>query len=74
MGYADFLRQMLKPMGVYRLNDGYSAAEIEAVGDALDKVSAKLGAYLSGSTYAESGGDYLKMLESLFPIALSMHP
>ncbi len=68
MGYADYLKQMLNPMGVYRLDRGYSKAELDAIGDALDKVSAKLREHLEGSTYTESSGDYLRMLESLLPI------
>ena len=68
MGYADYLKQMLKPLGVYNLTSGYGNAELEAVGDALDKVCAVLDNALSGSTYTDTDGEYLKMFEALFPI------
>ncbi|MBQ8831364.1 MAG: hypothetical protein IJ017_07170 [Oscillospiraceae bacterium] len=62
MGYADYLKQMLRPMGVYRLDGGYSSSELDAVGDALDKVCAELDLLL------ERNADYIKRLEALFPI------
>ena len=68
MGYADYLKRMLKPLGVYRLDSGYSAAELDAVGDAFDKVSAVLDGHLDGTTYTKMGGDYLSLFENLFPI------
>lgn len=37
MGYADYLRQLLRPMGVYALGAGsLSGGEVEALGAALD--------------------------------------
>ena len=68
MGYADYLKQMLKPLGVYKLTGGYSAAELDAVGDALDKVCAVLDAHSKGSCCTDTFGEYLKLFESLFPI------
>ena len=68
MGYADYLKQMLRPLGVYRLDRGYNKAELDAIGDALDKVSAQLEMQLGCIDYAALGGEYLEKLESLFPI------
>ena len=68
MGYADYLKQMLRPLGVYRLDRGYNKAELDAIGDALDKVSAQLEMQLGCLDYAALGGEYLEKLESLFPI------
>ena len=68
MGYADYLKRMLSPLGVYRLDRGYSKAELDAIGDALDKVSAEFDAHLGGFTYGEISGEYLEKLESLLPI------
>ena len=68
MGYADYLKQMLSPLGIYRLESGYGAAELDAVGDALDKVRAELDIYLDGSVCTSSSGEYLRLFEALFPI------
>ena len=68
MGYADYLKQMLRPLGVYRLDRGYNKAELDAIGDALDKVSAQLEMQLGCLDYAALGGEYLEKLESLLPI------
>lgn len=38
MRYADSIRALLRPVGVYRLEGGFQAAEWEAVGAALDGV------------------------------------
>lgn len=38
MGYADFLKDMLRPLKVYRLEDGFGASELEALGGQLDFV------------------------------------
>ena len=36
MGYVDYLKKMLKPLGVYDLSNGYGCAEINAVGMAMN--------------------------------------
>lgn len=36
MGYASYLKELLTPLGVYNLEDGAGAAEIEALGVILD--------------------------------------
>ena len=38
MRHADNIRDLLRPLGVYRLEGGFQAAEWEIVGDALDAV------------------------------------
>ena len=68
MGFADYIKNMLRPMGVYRLDRGYGASEIEAIGDSLDKINALLTMHLVGCNLKESSGDYLSKIESLFPI------
>lgn len=36
MGYGTYLRQLLQPMGLYDLQSGPGAAELDALGEALD--------------------------------------
>jgi len=43
MGYADYLRELLRPLGVYDLDGGvFSPAELTAQGGALDECGARL--------------------------------
>ncbi len=43
MGYADHLRALLRPLGVYTLApDSLSGAELEAMGEAFDALYAKM--------------------------------
>lgn len=42
MKHADYLRQMLAPLGVYRLEGTCNGGELEAVGAALDGCAAAL--------------------------------
>ena len=63
MGYADYLRHMLAPLGIYNLRSGYGFAETEAVGAALDDAEMPIAAMLDTPT-----GENLKNLEALFSI------
>lgn len=40
MGYADYLKTLLRPLGIYDLDSGYGAAELTAMGFALDGLEA----------------------------------
>ncbi len=42
MGYCEYIKSMLRPLGLYRLDEGLGARELEAEGDELDAVSAAL--------------------------------
>ena len=43
MGYSDHLRRLLRPLGVYDLRpESLSGAELEALGQGLDGVSARM--------------------------------
>ena len=42
MSYAAYLRDLLRPIGIYALEEGtLSGAEVEALGDAFDQVEAQ---------------------------------
>lgn len=43
MGYADYIRALLRPLRVYALDGGFEDAETEALGAALDEVAGELG-------------------------------
>ena len=38
MGYGDYLKELLRPMGIYVLDNSVNGAELDCVGDALDTV------------------------------------
>ena len=42
MSYAQYLRQLLAPLGVYQLNAPFQGGELEALGDAFDQVEGAL--------------------------------
>ena len=42
MGYGDYLKDLLRPLGVYRLEGTINGGELEAVGAGLDGVAAAL--------------------------------
>lgn len=67
MGYADYLWQLLAPMGVYR-RDGYSGGELEALGAALDQADAYIREKLRELLPDQAEGEGLEMAESLFPM------
>lgn len=56
---------MLYPLGVYNLQNGYGAAELEALGNAFDNADTELGEILSNVNWSE---EYLKKVEELLPI------
>ncbi|MDL2288713.1 DUF2313 domain-containing protein [Oscillospiraceae bacterium OttesenSCG-928-F05] len=68
-GYAEYLRALLRPLGVYALNAGsLSGAEIEALGYAFDGVSTSLDALLEESILQTAGDAGLRRFESLFTL------
>ncbi len=67
MGYGADLKQLLKPLGVYRF-DGYSGGELDALGYGLDRVEESLKSLQSQlflQTMGQQGAEYIK---ELFPI------
>lgn len=69
MQYAKELKRLLRPLGIYDLEQGIGAAELETVGEALDRIFARLEEAAADSlplTAAESG---LEKWEELLPYA-----
>lgn len=67
MGYADYLWQLLAPLGVYK-RGGYNGGELEALGAALDQADAYIREKLRELLPDQAEGDGLEMAESLFPV------
>ena len=42
MTYAQYLRQLLAPLGIYQLNAPFQGGELEALGEAFDQVEGAL--------------------------------
>lgn len=42
MEYAGYLKDLVRPLGVYRLEDSINGAELEAIGTELDAVGARM--------------------------------
>lgn len=67
MGYRDYLAELLEPLGLYDLSEGAGAAELELVGDELDRIFLmleQLEAEMTPLTASEYG---LLSYEDLFP-------
>ena len=68
MGYGQYLRDLLRPLGVYDLSAGsFSGGEVEALGAALDGLWAKAQAAQRESLVMSAEDEGLSRWESLFP-------
>lgn len=67
MGYSDYLKLLLKPLGVYDLSDGsLSASELAALGQGLDDLSAAIDHTEQESSLATAENEGLDRRETLF--------
>lgn len=67
MGYAQYLRNFLRPLGIYDLSQGsLSGSELDALGHGLDEVSARLDYVERESQLACAEGEGLRRREALF--------
>lgn len=68
MGYADYLCDLLRPLGVYNLDGGlFSSAELEAQGTALDECGAKLDRAAREMILCTAQAEGLSSIENLLP-------
>ena len=76
MGYADYLRELLRPLGIYRLEaDSLSGAELEALGEGMDACGEALETVEREGILATAEGEGLSRRESLFdrrPVQVSV--
>lgn len=69
MGYADYLRGLLQPLGVYELSEtSFSGAELSALGAALDRVCAQVERGQRESIPLTAEADGLARYEQLFGV------
>ena len=68
MGYREFLASLLAPMGVYNLEEGYGAGELEAIGSALDGASLETDKLLTEVFFVTAEDYGLTGYENLLPI------
>lgn len=67
MSYAAYLRDLLRPIGIYALEEGtLSGAEVEALGDAFDQVEAQAETAQRESILATAEDQGLSRREALF--------
>lgn len=67
MGYSDFLRNLLAPLGVYDLSPGsLSGSELEALGRGMDDLNERIDYVERESGLATAQGEGLDRRESLF--------
>ena len=67
MGYSDYLRNLLRPLGIYDLSPGsLSGSELDALGHGLDQLSERLDYAEQESALATAEGEGLDRWESLF--------
>lgn len=70
MGYCDYLKNLLRPLGIYNLADGsLSASELEALGRGLDEASQAMDYAEREGALPTASGEGLDRWESLFASA-----
>lgn len=65
MNNAQHLKDLLRPLGVYKLNDSFLGAELESFGGALDGLEAALDAIQREMCLVTAGADGLDKIASL---------
>lgn len=71
MGYADYLKDLLRPLRLYELDSGDGCAELEAEGEQLDGVCAHLDAALREGMLALAQDTGLGAYEEILPFVPS---
>lgn len=66
MSYGDYLKQLLRPLGVYRLDGTINGAELESAGEAMDGVQALLDTIHREADLTTAGKEGLDAVEGLF--------
>ena len=64
--YGEYLKQLLYPLGVYRLENSFNGAELESIGGVLDGVQNLLEEVHKQADLTTAGESGLKRVESLF--------
>ena len=64
--YGEYLKQLLYPLGVYRLENSFNGGELECIGTQMDKVQSFLEEIHTQADLTTAGEVGLKRMESLF--------
>lgn len=75
MGYGDYLKALLRPMGVYKLDGSVGGSELESVGGALDRYDGKLERLAREMVVLTAEDEGLEAIESLLshrPVTTSL--
>ena len=67
MSYAEQMRALLRPLGIYRLEGGFSGAELEVIGGQLDRLAAEADRAERESFLATAEEEGIAQWEALFP-------
>ena len=67
MGYYDYMAQLLRPLGIYSLDEGYSALELKTVGSRLDMLEAEAQRDERETFLHTAQNEGLEKWEELFP-------
>ena len=65
MGYTDYLKDLLRPLRVYKLEGSYNGGELTAQGEALDKCALRLEEVQREMLISTAQGPGLEAVESL---------
>lgn len=75
MSYAEYLKELLRPLGIYDLEDGtFNASELDSIGGALDDCQTELDRICREMlvlTAQDEGLDKTSSLLSLHPVTIS---
>ncbi len=66
MSYGQYLKDLLRPLGVYRLEGTVNGAELESIGAELDRVQAELERTRDQADLTTAGSEGLDAVEKLF--------
>ena len=75
MGYGTYLKELLRPLGIYRLENSAGGAELEGIGQALDRVEQTLEILqreVCLATAENTGLDAIEKLLTRKPVATSI--
>ena len=67
MAYGKYIKELLRPLGLYALDEGYGAVEIDTIGAVLDGFGAQADAMERESLLATAEDSGLERWEQLFP-------
>jgi hypothetical protein len=65
--YSEYLKEMLRPLGIYNVDGGYGAAELEVLGEQMDRLFQGLEAVERETILVTAQGQGLENYEKILP-------